>query len=44
MCLFEPIYGRYPDEKMCDSHPNCEGCGFYLKDEKERINDKAEVR
>lgn len=27
-CLFELIYGRYPEESMCKSHENCEGCPY----------------
>lgn len=27
-CLFEPIYGRYPPDSICDSYTDCVGCNF----------------
>lgn len=27
-CLFEPIYGKYPDETLCSQYKECEGCPY----------------
>ena len=27
-CLFEPIYGKYPEESLCEQYPACKGCPY----------------
>lgn len=34
-CLFEPIEGKLPPEKLCERHKNCEGCWYCLKFDKD---------
>ena len=36
MCLFEPIFGRYPTGEMCNNYSNCEGCPYNF--DKDSIN------
>ena len=32
-CLFEPIYGKYPEESLCELFPECEGCPYAFKEQ-----------
>ena len=32
-CLFEPIYGKFPEKSLCEQYPGCEGCPYAFKEQ-----------